>query len=413
MEAMRGLVANVPDWVKRLDELNGQIEQRQLDLASVPENKPTSSARSMKNRGSTESLKPKDDGAAYPELDRDHTPPPAAAPTQSTPGAGEGRPPASPVSDRKTPSSLQRQTNEVMLAAQKRARATVRRPRKTESMLSGEGAVPVYKSRTMIIVYYDSFVLSFFEELVKFVSASRNLMRKAKMAAKVAQIKRLAELEMPEDDEDDDEDDDGELRPGDALIAADPKPAMTKYSGIDTADLMLRYSSTRGMDGALRSSGAGLLSMGRGAQRSGFPGASSLTASSGMFSAGGGDVYDQLDKGLEFVQSMCEHAAHQFLRDGDCAEEIEKIQKRLQQVRDGAEKEMERSLREDPPVETEPEPPKTRSYRPMSMRRDFGALNPNKSPSKSAFMKEKIEVDDEGVQDMDDLPANDMPPKAG
>ncbi len=48
----------------------------------------------------------------------------------------------------------------------------------------------------MIIVYYDSYVETFFEELIKFVSGSRNFMRKAKMAAKVAQIKRMAEREL-------------------------------------------------------------------------------------------------------------------------------------------------------------------------------------------------------------------------
>ena len=46
----------------------------------------------------------------------------------------------------------------------------------------------------MIIVYYDSAVQTAFEDLVKFVSGSRNSMRKGKMAAKMAEMKRAAEL---------------------------------------------------------------------------------------------------------------------------------------------------------------------------------------------------------------------------
>ena len=42
------------------------------------------------------------------------------------------------------------------------------------------------------------------------------------------------------------------------------------------------------------------------------------------------------------MQSTCEHAAHQFLRDGECNEEITNIKRRLGEVKDLAAKEMER-----------------------------------------------------------------------
>jgi hypothetical protein len=35
---------------------------------------------------------------------------------------------------------------------------------------------------------------------------------------------------------------------------------------------------------------------------------------------------------------MCEHAAHQFLRDGDCSVEIAGINRRLKEVKETAEK---------------------------------------------------------------------------
>ena len=98
--------------------------------------------------------------------------------------------------------ALQRQTDQATNVAARHARAMVRRQHKSESMVSVPeaelGQAPKYRTRSMIIVYYDSYVQSFFEELVKFVSASRNLIRKAKMHAKVNQIKNLADRELRE-----------------------------------------------------------------------------------------------------------------------------------------------------------------------------------------------------------------------
>ncbi|KAL5866378.1 hypothetical protein ACKVWC_011413 [Pyricularia oryzae] len=41
------------------------------------------------------------------------------------------------------------------------------------------------------------------------------------------------------------------------------------------------------------------------------------------------DVLDALNKELDFVQSMCEQAAHRFLRDGNSDEEVSKLKKSL------------------------------------------------------------------------------------
>lgn len=403
MDPLNSLITNVPDWLKRLDELNEQIEQRQLDLAKLAQNQPCSSARSLKNKGSTESLKPKEnDNVASPsdgpKADGPHDDPELTA-TPATPAtpATTARPqqppqqpadsPSSPVSDTRTPSAIQRQRKEVVATAQRRARATLRKRQKSGSMVSAEGALPSYRSRSMIIVYYDSYVQSFFEELVKFVSASRNLMRKAKMAAKVAEIKRMAELEMPNDG---DGRDSGELAPGDALIAADP--SLPSRSG-GMMDLHLRYSSPyqRTMGPRLADMGPG--DPGMGARPLAPANAAYSGSSLGLFKQEG-DVYDELDKGLEFVQGMCERAAHQFLRDGECGEEIEKVKMRLGHTKEMADKEMARILKEYPNGIAPPET-KIRSYRPMSMRRDPGA-------SHRSHRKGKLEVDeDEGVQDMD------------
>ena len=56
--------------------------------------------------------------------------------------------------------------------------------------------------RSMVIVYYDSAVQTTFVELLKFISGSRNVMRKGKMQAKMIEM-RAAMQEMDIDDDDD------------------------------------------------------------------------------------------------------------------------------------------------------------------------------------------------------------------
>ncbi|KAJ9136504.1 hypothetical protein NKR23_g9814 [Pleurostoma richardsiae] len=406
MDALKNLITNCPDWVKRLDELNGQIEQRQIELAQLTESQSSSSSRkSIKNRGSTESLKPKDEPEAHPRLSsppRDTSPAPQPQlekPVTSREGIRDQNPPSSPVSNpnSQTPSALQRQTNQVMELAQSRARATLRKRQRTESVVSAEGAAPKYRSRSMIIVYYDSYVQSFFEELVKFVSASRNLMRKAKMAAKVAQIKRMAELEMP-DEADEEEAGSG---PSKGLQPDKPLEAASKKDGEadDSEELpTLQYVSTRRMRPVSRAPGG--LAQGR-----------PLYARAGMVGRGGAgmvdqppDVYDELDKGLEYVQSMCEHAAHQFLRDGDCTEEVDNIKQRLTETKDLADKEMERILKDPAAAKAAAEESnKTRSFRPQSMRREAtgSGSSPTSPASKHVSTSGELEVD-EGIDDMGD-----------
>ncbi|EEH06682.1 conserved hypothetical protein [Histoplasma capsulatum G186AR] len=57
-------------------------------------------------------------------------------------------------------------------------------------------------------------------------------------------------------------------------------------------------------------------------------------------------AFDLVDKQLELAQSLCETAAHQFLRCGDCAVELEKANERLSTVLDLAKVEVERLEKE-------------------------------------------------------------------
>lgn len=391
MDALKNLSANIPDWLKRLEELSGQIEQRQLELAKFAEaHQQAAKTRSLKNKGSTESLRPTDESTTTPTSDNDA---PAKQPQVSPadPASTTFTSPVMTSEPRETPSlqpTLSRKLNSdhIVTMAEKRARRNVRKRIRTDSVLStddtGEGAAPKYRCRGVVLVYYDSYVQSFFEELVKFVSASRNLMRKAKMAAKVAQIKRMAEMEVPDDDEDD-EGINGELK-ADPNVSSFPGPKLPgpitpsgpalEASPISAGDgelgtPPLNYVSTRAMRyGRASPGGPNLLrpTFARAAARGAYAGSGLAMLTTPQVP----DAFDALDKGLDFVQATCEQAAHQFLRDGDCDEEIVKLKARLAETAELASKEMERRLKEDPDVGNTPEPVKSRSYRLQSMRRE-------------------------------------------
>lgn len=336
--------------------------------------------------------------------------------------------------DSPTSSAVARQTPQVMAVASANARAALRRTQLTrkraaavaESLLTGDAAVATkYRSKNLIIVYYDSYVQSFFEEVVKFVSASRNLMRKAKMAAKVAQIKRMAELEMPDDDDDDDDEsgsDEGlgmgfgngtatlvppqlslsALRSDGLIVASDGTNGGEKLNGTGEGkgpDSTVTYakpqdSGTHEITSAATNPTQTLSYVRADGNSTGVANGEELSTPRTPFRAwspyggGGGadpqqppDVFDELDKGLEFVQSMCEHAAHQFLRDGDCADEIVKIQARLTDTKVSADAELARRLADDADgrlkklvAEGPAKGGRAPSYRPQSgMRRDAGA----------------------------------------
>jgi hypothetical protein len=388
MDALKNLTNNVPTWLTKLDDLSGQIEQRQAELAALdtPESK-LAETRSLRNKGSTESLKPKDDGPAFISAP-DAAPAAAAAAQPAEVAAAQPMKPSTPPQNAPKPSAsppspgagglpaTHKPPRDVVAAVNSRARAQVKKRVRSPSVMSGDGTPPTYRTRSMIIVYYDSEVQKFFDELVRFVSHSRNLMRKAKMAAKVAQIKKMAEVDVSSE---------GNANGDDG---AEPLPS-------------LRYMSTRrlGHMGGIARPGFGPPGVG-----------------------GKPDVYDNLDKGLEFVQSTCEHGAHQFLRDADCNDEIKKIQNRLREVVDMAQKEAERVEREEPELAKETgELNKIRTTRQISVRRELslpqkdatvatkdeaakttGALKP--SHSKSSFIEPAapLEVDtsmeaDEGI----------------
>jgi hypothetical protein len=248
----------IPAWLLSLEDLLGKISTRQMELAQLSDFHNV--VRPMRPQGSTESLRHADGNVMKidsPVVEEHSSPSPIAIQADSKPPGVSST--AVPDNGGLGLSGEQRQ----YLAQQ------MRRKRKTGSMLSGASGTPKYRTRSMIIVYYDSAVQEAFEGLVRNISSSRNNIRKGKMAARM-----------------------------NALAASVNSKAEKPFAGMSGPGIpKLSYArSSRTRPGETKT------------------------------------VYDIIDAGLEFSQSTCETAAHQFLRDGDCATEISNIRERLNEV---------------------------------------------------------------------------------
>ncbi|KAI4599637.1 hypothetical protein KJ359_001734 [Pestalotiopsis sp. 9143b] len=355
MDSLRCLSFVAPDWIRRLDDLAGQIEQRQVDLARLATSKSSksgSSARSLRNKGSIESLKPQSNNNAYfnsdasqdTQPDQPHNGVVATSEKSKQQEQRQRRRRSSSNSGLKTRSFIQRQNEEICAIAQRRAPVVLRKRQETDFMISTVSAVPTHRSSDMPSVYYDSFVQSLFEDLVKFLSAQRNHLRRAKLNAKIAEIKRLAELELPDNDNND-EDNDTTLQPGDRPITADPTIAAKPLGNNSARDERLYYINTCIIGPTLRDPRA-YYSLAKVPSAIGSPGLLNPGVSAGE--NGPTDVFGKLDRSLEIVQNICERAAYQVLREGDCFKEIDKIQKMLEDTRRNAVQEIDRLEKENP-----------------------------------------------------------------
>ncbi|KAF2265781.1 hypothetical protein CC78DRAFT_174203 [Lojkania enalia] len=169
----------------------------------------------------------------------------------------------------------------------------ITRKRKTPSVLSGQTSGPIkYRSRTMIIVQYDGEIQKAFETLVRNIGTARNMLRKGKMAAK---LEAMVDLVGSDDDSEGDDDD---------VMA---KIGYRRRVGI---------SSMR-MRGAMRNGGT----------------LSNVTTSPT-------ELFDTTDKSLELAQVLCEKAAHQSLRDGECKAQLDTVGKHFEETLETASKEV-------------------------------------------------------------------------
>lgn len=271
-----------PVWIAELSELEKHVAARQAEIAQLPA---SFSRPKLKKSGSNESIRPgREDEESDPCLygdqaveSRGSTESPVSLRYGLTTGGGHADTSSAPARQQdKAPSTdLERMP----------------RKRKTASILSNATAPPKYRSRSMIIVYYDSIVQAAFEQLVRQITSAKNNVRKAKLAARMQLMAAL------EDEDDDEEDEEYNVENGDPPAIAARRTSV-RYR--ETSPAMFR--SARNMAPAVSASMVQPEIGGK---------ATHMTTNTN-------DRFEQADKLLDEAQSHCESGAHQFLRDGDC-----------------------------------------------------------------------------------------------
>lgn len=220
---------SAPQWLSDITKLEQSIEEKQKQMAKMPQERPQ-----LVSRGSIVSIR---EEVISSGIDSHSSSPPKDA----------------------TPQSPNRRPNLLI----KRSK----RPGSTASTLAS--GTPKFRTRSMVIVYYDAEIQKGFEQLVREVGNGRNLIRKGKMAARMEAL--TSEL---------DDSHIYELADGEALPFAMPH---------------FRRAGERTHRAAITDAGF----------------SETPTA------------FDKAETSLEKAQSLCEKAAHQFLRDGDCRLETE------------------------------------------------------------------------------------------
>ncbi|KAF2708786.1 hypothetical protein K504DRAFT_380734 [Pleomassaria siparia CBS 279.74] len=239
------------------------------------------------------------------------------------------------------------------------------RKRKTPSILSRASGPSKYRSRVMIVVQYDGEVQKSFETLVRSIGTGRNMLRKGKM---VARMEALAEMAGPDDA--DDTDDSGD----DAIMAK------IGYRHRAALPSMRPRGPMRGVG----------------------------SESKGPSSGTSVELFDSTDKALEHAQGLCERAAHQALRDGNCRKEMDGVRKHLEGVLEAANKEVEKyNARKDKEssldeLETQSLPPSVV----LPAKPILPTIRSDPAAAHTTLKAVEIEVDDDEFDDVDFV----MPP---
>ncbi len=268
MDALKSfthITDNLPCWLTKLDELFVQVTEQHARFTRLTQFTEVKLAR--KKHDSTESLRPKANDAPEPTaiVVTDTSVPPTSQPVSS---------------------------NAIIL---KDTTRNILRKRKPGSALSGASGPQRYRTRSMIVVYYDSDIQDAFEMFVRNIAGARSNLRKGKTAASFKN--RMAAMGMGED---------GSGGAG-LFPLLDPK-------------MRLKIGINRQVQGTTTDA-----------------------------------AFETMDQDLEKAQNLCEIAAHQMLRDGDCREELVETKQRFESCLKTAEKEAEKLRKEENEAEEAPE----------------------------------------------------------
>lgn len=273
LESFTHLTENIPSWLTKLDDLTAQVAEQN---ARFIRSSNFGDQLKKKKHNSTESLRPNDnedniqDDAIIPPTDT-YIPP---------------NPSHKCLSHASRPKAA---ANNAIVAAE------IRRKRKPGSGQSHASGHARYRTKSMVIVYYDSAIQESFESIVRDIAGARNTLRKGKTTASFKT--RMASIGIGVDD--------------------DPFAGVAKFKMMAPKLTRPSFPSTR------------------------IGGPEPLGNNEGM------TCFEDTDRDLETAQNLCEVAAHQFLRDGDCRLEIEGTRKRFQDVLEVAKKQVARFTEEE------------------------------------------------------------------
>jgi len=258
------LAENAPAWIKSLDDLQLRIQGRQAELARVAV---PATAQRVKKSSSNESIR-------------------NSGPDTSSPSTGHDRITGPSAFDSQQPT----------ITATEPILATPSRKRKTASLLSAAASgIHKYRSRTSATVYYDSEVQEAFDKLVRNISTGRNTIRKSRMTDRITTMMSVHDR--------------AQLAPG-GSPGGGRVPVLRSVrsaSGMPKFDDYIKEN--------LRSRGGIGLRPPPIAQ----PDLAAIKSDTAVQKF---DAREEADNSLDKAQGFCERGAHQFLRDGDCGEEV-------------------------------------------------------------------------------------------
>lgn len=157
------------------------------------------------------------------------------------------------------------------------------------SFRSGASGPLKFRSKQAVVIYYDSHVQDEFGSLVKALGACRNNLRKGKMAYSVTRG-----LQLPT------------LRRGADRASASPSMDSIRSSLVSRPSPQVKTSKEQTVKSSSTPKGEAAFLL--------------------------------VDQELEKCQNLCETAAHQFLRDGDCKLEMDTVMQHFENVLDLAQK---------------------------------------------------------------------------
>lgn len=174
LESLVKLQADMPAWLEKADFLKHAARLRYNEFAKLSENLAITPALRKKN-GSTESMRPQDDGEKIPTPEG--TPGAEAAPplSASLGGALQSTAPTTP----QTVGKINIDPRNRHLFREVRE---LRRKRKNPSLKDGQSGPQKARSRMSLVIYYDSSIQEGFEALVRSISSARSVLRKARTA---------------------------------------------------------------------------------------------------------------------------------------------------------------------------------------------------------------------------------------